>query len=113
MREMLSPTSAIMGLKLNRVALITDGRFSGGSRGPCVGHISPEAADGGEIALIKEGDKISIDVPNRKIDLLVSEAELKERRAAWVKPPVRFKRGYLAKYQRSVKSATTGGITNY
>jgi dihydroxy-acid dehydratase len=113
MREMLSPTSAIMGLKLNRVALITDGRFSGGSRGPCVGHISPEAAEGGEIALIKDGDKITIDVPNRRIDLLVSEAELAERRAAWVKPPSRFKRGYLAKYQRSVKSAVTGGITNY
>ncbi|MDR2400877.1 MAG: dihydroxy-acid dehydratase [Deferribacteraceae bacterium] len=113
MREMLAPTSAIMGLKLNRVALITDGRFSGGSRGPCIGHISPEAADGGEIALIKDGDKISIDVPNRKIELLVSSAELEERKAAWVKPPSKFKKGYLAKYQRSVKSATTGGITNY
>jgi dihydroxy-acid dehydratase len=113
MREMLSPTSAIMGLKLNRVALITDGRFSGGSRGPCIGHISPEAAEGGEIAFIKDGDKISIDVPNRKIDLLVSNDELAERRAAWIKPPAKFKRGYLAKYQRSVKSAVTGGITNF
>jgi dihydroxy-acid dehydratase len=113
MREMLSPTSAIMGLRLHNVALITDGRFSGGSRGPCVGHISPEAAEGGEIALIKNGDRISIDVPGRKIELLVSEAELAERKASWEKPPSKVKKGYLAKYQRTVKSAVTGGITNY
>lgn len=110
MREMLAPTAAIAGLRLKQVALITDGRFSGGTRGPCIGHISPEAAEGGIIALVKDGDKISIDVPNRKIDLQVSDEELSTRKASWVKPNPKITKGYLAKYAKSVSSANEGAI---
>ncbi len=110
MREMLAPTAAIAGLGLKQVALITDGRFSGGTRGPCIGHISPEATEGGIIALVNNGDKISIDVPNRKIELLVSDEELSKRKESWVKPAPKITTGYLAKYAKSVSSANEGAI---
>ena len=113
MREMLSPTSAIMGRGLGRdVALITDGRFSGGSHGFVAGHISPEAAVGGPIALVKNGDRIVIDAEKRKIDLKVTAAELRERKKAWKKPPERETRGALAKYARQVGSASYGAVTD-
>jgi dihydroxy-acid dehydratase len=108
MREMLAPTSAICGLGLSEsVALITDGRFSGGTRGPCIGHISPEAAEGGPIALIKEGDTILIDIPNRRIDLEVEEKELKKRRLEWRAREGKIK-GYLAQYKNSTSSSDKG-----
>ncbi|MDR2870508.1 MAG: dihydroxy-acid dehydratase [Deferribacteraceae bacterium] len=110
MREMLSPTSAIMGMGYTKVALITDGRFSGGSRGPCIGHISPEAMEGGMIGLVEDGDSIQINIPARTIHLDVSETELAARRSKWVKPALKFKRGYLAKYARNVSSAAQGAI---
>ncbi|MGQ9610067.1 MAG: dihydroxy-acid dehydratase [bacterium] len=111
MREMLLPTAAIVGKGLSdSVALITDGRFSGGTRGPCIGHVSPEAMEGGPIAIIKDGDKISIDIPNRKLDLLVDESEIKERLSKWSPPEPRFKRGYLARYAKLVTSAGTGAV---
>lgn len=110
MREMLAPTAAISGLGLSKVALITDGRFSGGTRGPCVGHISPEAAEGGVIAFVKDGDKISINVPERKISLDVDDAEIAKRRAAWKKPAPKDATGYLYKYAQSVSSANEGAI---
>jgi dihydroxy-acid dehydratase len=112
MREMLAPTAAIMGMGLgDSVALITDGRFSGGTRGPCIGHISPEAADGGPIALIEDGDRILLDIPNRKLDLLVDEATLAARRAKWQAPEPKIKGGWLARYAKVVTSAHTGAIT--
>ncbi|MGA1863160.1 dihydroxy-acid dehydratase [Deferribacter thermophilus] len=110
MREMLAPTAAIAGMGLNKVALITDGRFSGGTRGPCIGHISPEAAECGVIALIKDGDEIYINIPERKIELLVSEDELNNRRKNWVKPEPKIKKGYLYKYALNVSSAAEGAI---
>ncbi len=111
MREMLSPTAAIAGMNLSdSVALITDGRFSGGTRGPCVGHISPEAMAGGPIALIEEGDKIAINIPERKIDLLISDDEMKKRRDNWKAPEPKIKKGYLARYQKLVTSANTGAV---
>lgn len=111
MREMLSPTSAItwMGLQ-ESVALITDGRFSGGTQGPCIGHISPEAMEGGPIALIEEGDKISIDIHERKIELLVDEKTLSDRKKKWTPIPPKITKGYLARYARMVTSANTGAI---
>jgi dihydroxy-acid dehydratase len=113
MREMLSPTSAIMGKGLGaEVALITDGRFSGGSHGFVVGHISPEAAVGGPLALVKSGDEISIDAKRREITLHVSVAELKRRRQAWRAPKPYSRRGALAKYSRSVSSASLGAVTD-
>lgn len=112
MREMLAPTAAIMGLGLgDSVALITDGRFSGGTRGPCIGHISPEAAEGGPIALVHDGDKIVLDIPARKLELLVDEDTLKERRAAWQPPEPKIKKGWLARYAKVVTSAYTGAVT--
>jgi dihydroxy-acid dehydratase len=112
MREMLAPTAAIMGLGLgDSVALITDGRFSGGTRGPCIGHISPEAAEGGPIAFVEEGDTISLDIPNRKLELLVDEATLAERQKAWIKPEPKIKTGWLSRYAKVVTSAYTGAIT--
>jgi dihydroxy-acid dehydratase len=99
-----------MGL-LESVALITDGRFSGGTRGPCIGHVSPEASEGGPIALVKEGDMIEINIPGRILNLKVSEEELKQRKAVFV-PPKKEVTGYLARYQRSVHSANTGGIVD-
>jgi len=110
MREMLAPTSAIMGMGLNRVALITDGRFSGGSRGPCVGHISPEAMEGGIIGLVEDNDKIEIDIPKRSIHLNVPDHILAERSKRWVKPEPKIKTGYLAKYVKGVSNAATGAI---
>ncbi|MCE5333239.1 MAG: dihydroxy-acid dehydratase [Desulfobacteraceae bacterium] len=111
MQEMLTPTAAIIGLGLGRdVALLTDGRFSGGSAGAAIGHISPEAAVGGPIALIKEGDQIHIDIPNKKIDLLVDAAVLEERRKAWTPPEPRVKTGCLARYARLVTSGSHGAI---
>lgn len=110
MREMLAPTAAISGLGLSRVALITDGRFSGGTRGPCVGHISPEAAEGGLIALVKNGDKITINVPDRKITLEVSDDELEKRRKEFKLPKSKAASGYLAKYAKGVSSAADGAI---
>ncbi len=111
MREMLAPTSAIVGMGLSdKVALITDGRFSGGTRGPCIGHISPEAAQGGTIALVKNGDEILIDIPRRKLELLVPAGELKKRKRS-LKPFVpRIKKGYLARYARLVSSASQGAV---
>jgi dihydroxy-acid dehydratase len=112
MREMLAPTAAIMGLGLgDSVALITDGRFSGGTRGPCIGHISPEAAEGGPIALVEEGDEISLDIPNRRLELLVDEKTLAERREGWRRPEPKIKTGWLARYAKVVTSAYTGAIT--
>jgi dihydroxy-acid dehydratase len=111
MRETLAPTSAIAGAGLSEsVALITDGRFSGGTRGPCIGHVSPEAAVGGPIALVRTGDKISIDIPGRKIELLVDPAELKERQESWKPPEPKFTGGVLARYRNSVTSASKGGV---
>jgi dihydroxy-acid dehydratase len=112
MREMLAPTAALMGLGLgDSVALITDGRFSGGTRGPCIGHISPEAAVGGPIALVEDGDKIELDIPNRSLKLLVSDEVLAERRKNWSAPEPKIKKGWLARYAKVVTSAHTGAIT--
>jgi dihydroxy-acid dehydratase len=111
MREMLYPTSAIAGMGLiESVALITDGRFSGGSHGLSIGHISPEAAEGGPIAAVRDGDIIDIDIPNRSLELRVSNAELKSRMKAWKAPKPRFTTGWLARYQKRVTSASTGAI---
>ena len=110
MREMLAPTAAIAGLGLTQVALITDGRFSGGTRGPCVGHISPEAAEGGIIALVEDGDKIAINIPERSIHLDVSDSELEKRRANFKAPAPKVASGYLAKYAKGVSSANEGAI---
>jgi dihydroxy-acid dehydratase len=111
MREMLNPTSAICGMGLGEsVALITDGRFSGATRGAAIGHVSPEAADGGNIALVEEGDLIAIDIPNCKIELKVSDEELNRRREAWVCPEPKVKTGYLARYAKLVSSADKGAI---
>jgi len=112
MREMLAPTAALMGLGLgDSVALITDGRFSGGTRGPCIGHVSPEAAEGGPIALIQDGDRILLDIPNRRLDLLVDEGTLAVRREQWTAPEPKIKTGWLARYAKVVTSAYTGAVT--
>lgn len=111
MREMLNPTSALVGMGLSEsVALITDGRFSGATRGAAIGHISPEAAEGGPIALIREGDRIAIDIPAGKIEVLVSDAELARRKADWTPPPPVKGNGWLARYSRLVSSASTGAV---
>jgi dihydroxy-acid dehydratase len=111
MQEMLSPTSAIVGMGLDKdVALITDGRFSGGSRGAAIGHISPEAAEGGLIALVKNGDRISIDIPKKKLTLLVSQEEIRRRRKSWKMPAPKIKSGYAARYAQMVTSAGTGAV---
>lgn len=109
MQEMLNPTAVITGMNL-RVGLITDGRFSGASQGACIGHISPEAMEGGTIALIEDGDIISIDIPNRKLELEVSDEELENRRKNWIKPEPKIKTGYLARYARLTTSASTGAV---
>ncbi|MBC8123620.1 MAG: dihydroxy-acid dehydratase, partial [Gemmatimonadaceae bacterium] len=114
MREMLSPTSAIIGAGLgDSVALITDGRFSGGTYGFVVGHVAPEAYVGGTIALVKPGDLITIDAPDRRIELHVDDTELATRRAAWIAPPPRYRRGVLAKYARLVTSSSLGAVTDF
>ena len=111
MREMLAPTATLMGLGLGEsVALITDGRFSGGTRGPCIGHISPEAMEGGPIAFVKDGDTIELDIPARKIELKVSDSEIEIRKKAWKMPPPKIKDGWLARYAKVVTSANTGAV---
>ena len=111
MREMLNPTSALAGMKLDKsVALITDGRFSGASRGASIGHVSPEAAAGGNIALLQEGDVIEIDIPNNKINAKVSDEVFAERRKAYVAPEPKVKSGWLARYAKLVSSANTGAV---
>jgi dihydroxy-acid dehydratase len=111
MREMLSPTSAIVGMGLDKtVALLTDGRFSGGTQGAAIGHISPEAAEGGTIALVKEGDIIAVDIPAKKLNLKVSDAELEKRRKAWKPKQPAITSGYLARYAKLVTSASTGAL---
>jgi dihydroxy-acid dehydratase len=111
MREMLTPTSAIAGMGLDKdVALITDGRFSGGTRGAAIGHISPEAAEGGLIALVKEGDIIEIDIPAKKLTLQVDQTTLDKRRAAWKPPALKIKAGYASRYAKMVTSASTGAV---
>ena len=111
MREMLSPTSAIVGMGFDKdVALLTDGRFSGATRGAAMGHISPEAMAGGTIGLVEEGDIISIDIPNKKLELNVSDQELAKRRKSYVKPEPKITKGYLGRYAKLVTSANTGAI---
>ena len=111
MREMLNPTSALAGMKLDKtVALITDGRFSGASRGASIGHVSPEAADGGNIALIEEGDIIDIDIPAASINVKVSDEEFAARRAKYVAPEPNVKSGWLARYAKLVSGADKGAI---
>ncbi len=111
MREMLTPTSAISGMGLDKeVALLTDGRFSGGTRGAAIGHISPEAADGGPIALVQEGDRIRIDIPGKSLTLLVEDAELERRRAGWQAPEPKIRHGYAARYGRMVSSGSQGAV---
>lgn len=111
MREMLNPTSAIAGMGLDKeVALITDGRFSGATRGASIGHVCPEAAQGGPIAFVEEGDKIAIDIPTCKIDLLVDEATLAARKAKWTPKPPAVTTGYLARYAKQVTSAARGAV---
>jgi dihydroxy-acid dehydratase len=111
MREMLSPTSAIAGMGLDKqVALITDGRFSGATRGAAIGHVSPEAAAGGLIALVHEGDTIDIDIPGKRLNLRLSEDELRTRRAACVAPERPALTGYLKRYAAMVSSADKGAV---
>jgi dihydroxy-acid dehydratase len=114
MREMLTPTSSLAGMGLDKdVALITDGRFSGATRGASIGHVSPEAAEGGPIAFVKEGDIISIDMINGNIELEVSDEELQRRKENWIPPEPKIKTGYLARYAKLVSSASTGGVLKY
>ncbi len=111
MREMLNPTSALAGMGLDKtVCLITDGRFSGGTRGAAIGHISPEAAHGGPIALIQDGDEIEIDIPNKRVDLKISDEEFEKRRKQWQPPEQKISEGYLARYADRVTSAARGAI---
>jgi dihydroxy-acid dehydratase len=111
MQEMLAPTSYIMGRQLgDKVALVTDGRFSGGTRGACIGHVSPEAAEGGPIGLVRDGDRIRIDIPGKSIELLVDEAELAARRAAWTAPAPRITTGWLKRYTKLVTNAARGAV---
>jgi dihydroxy-acid dehydratase len=111
MREMLAPTSAIVGMGMSdSVALITDGRFSGGTKGPCIGHISPEASAGGPIAILKDGDIINIDIPNRKLEVKLSKTEIEKRYKNWNPIPPKIKTGYLERYSRLVSSADKGAI---
>lgn len=111
MREMLNPTSVLAGMGLDKdVALLTDGRFSGATRGACIGHISPEAREGGNIALLQDGDIIEIDIPNRTLNVKLTDAELAERRKNWICPPPKVTSGYLARYAALVTSAATGAV---
>jgi dihydroxy-acid dehydratase len=111
MREMLAPTATIQGMGLaDSVALITDGRFSGGTRGPCIGHISPEAAEGGPIAALRDGDKIHIDIHKREINVKLTQEEVNARLSKWKAPAPKFTTGYLSRYQKMVTSASTGAI---
>jgi len=111
MREMLAPTAALSGSGMDAdVALITDGRFSGATRGAAIGHISPEAAEGGPIALLRDGDIIEIDIPARCLNVLLSQEELEERRRKWEPLPPKISKGYLARYAALVSSANTGAV---
>jgi dihydroxy-acid dehydratase len=111
MKEMLSPTAALVGMGMdNSVALITDGRFSGGTRGPCIGHVSPEAMVGGPLALIEDGDEIIIDIPKRKLYAELSESEFDNRRAKWSPPPLEAVNRFLTRYAKCVTSADKGAI---
>ncbi len=111
MREMLTPTSVIAGMGLDKdVALITDGRFSGGTRGAAIGHVSPEAMEGGPIALVRDGDTIAIDIPSKKLTLEVSDEELARRRREWTAPEPKIREGYLSRYAKMVTSASTGAV---
>jgi dihydroxy-acid dehydratase len=111
MRESLALTAAVTGCGLGeKIAIVTDGRFSGGTRNLSIGHVSPEAAEGGPIALVRDGDQIKVDLPGRTIDLLVDEAELEKRKAAWQHPEPKFKRGWLSRYERLVTSAAQGAV---
>ena len=111
MREMLTPTSAIVGMELDRdVALITDGRFSGGTRGAAIGHVSPEAAHGGPIALVCDGDVIEIDIPGKRISLKVGEEELSRQKAKWQPQEPKITEGYIYRYALDVSSASKGAI---
>ncbi len=111
MREMLAPTSAIIGMGLSEdVALITDGRFSGGTQGPCIGHIAPEAAVGGPLAAVRDGDEITINIPNRKLEVKLTEYEIRSRLSKWKQPEPKVKEGYLARYARLVTSADKGAV---
>jgi len=113
MPEMLKPTAAIMGAGLGKdVALITDGRFSGGTHGFVVGHITPEAQEGGNLALVKDGDVITIDAETNTISVDVSEEELRKRRQQWIAPNLKFERGVLYKYAKTVSSASKGCVTD-
>ncbi|MDR2527414.1 MAG: dihydroxy-acid dehydratase [Synergistaceae bacterium] len=114
MREMLAPTSALAGMRLDKsVALITDGRFSGASRGASIGHVSPEAAEGGEIGLVREGDVVEIDIPNHKIDVWVSDEEIQKRAKEHRTPAPRVTNGWLARYASQVSSASTGAVMSF
>lgn len=112
MREMLSPTAAIVGMGLgDSVALVTDGRFSGATRGAAIGHVSPEAAAGGPLGLVSEGDRIEINIPEGTLTLAVDDAELEQRKASWSRPPSKAQPGsYLDRYSRLVTSAMTGAV---
>ncbi|MBA7521189.1 Dihydroxy-acid dehydratase [subsurface metagenome] len=118
MREMLSPTAALVGMGMDKeVALLTDGRFSGGTRGLCIGHISPEAAVGGPIALLSDGDIIQIDIPNRRLNVRLEDREIKMRKAKWddkigewKQPEPKIREGWLSRYAQMVQSANTGAI---
>jgi dihydroxy-acid dehydratase len=113
MREMLGPTSAIIGKGLGKdVALITDGRFSGGSHGLCIGHVTPEAAEGGPIGLVKEGDQITLDAVKNTLTLHVPAAELAKRKKKWKAPVSKYPKGALAKYAKLVSSASLGAVTD-
>ncbi len=114
MQEMLAPTTAIKGIGLgDKCALVTDGRFSGGTAGLCIGHVSPEAADGGPLGLLKPGDVVRVDIPGRRLDVELSDAELTERRRQWQPPAPRFPRGWLGRYSRLVTSANTGAVLKW
>ena len=111
MQEMLTPTGAIAGMGLDaHVALITDGRFSGGSRGASIGHISPEAMQGGPIAIVQNGDPIAIDIPGKTITLKIPDAEIKERLSKWTPPKPKITKGYLSRYARLVSSGSEGAV---
>jgi dihydroxy-acid dehydratase len=113
MQEMLAPTSYIMGQGLGEsVALITDGRFSGGTRGACIGHVSPEAAEGGLIGLLQDGDAIKIDIPGRRIDAVLSDQEIKRRQGAMKPHTPRIQTGYLRRYAMLVRNAGTGAVVD-
>jgi dihydroxy-acid dehydratase len=113
MPEMLKPSSAIMGAGLGQdVALVTDGRFSGGSHGFLIGHVVPEAQEGGPIALVQDGDEITIDAENREMNINVGTQEMEERRRKWKAPPLKYSKGTLFKYARNVRDASHGCITD-